>query len=141
MDNDKRRKKMRKFVLILLMSTAITATSANAESTLQADIDAGAVPLTSSQITSAFTNNTHVGSGWYAYYPEGKKRIVLVKTKTYKRKWRVDAEKGFCAVTVRNKKWDCRIIWKIGPKTYRLYDKKGKAEWTFDVEEGNIKDL
>lgn len=132
---------MRKFALVLLISTAFTATSANAESTLQADIDAGAVPLTTSQITSAFTNNTHVGSDWYVYYPEGKKRIVWHNNKTYKRKWRVDPEKGFCAVAVRSKKWDCRIVWKIGPKTYRLYDKKGKAQWTFDIEEGNIKEL
>ena len=64
---------MKKFALILLMSTAITATSANAESMLQADIDAGAVPLTTSQLTSAVTNNTMVGSNWVGYQPEGKK--------------------------------------------------------------------
>ena len=132
---------MRKTVFILIMSITLTATSANAADTLQVDIDAGAVPMTTSQVTSLAMNNTMVGPDWFVYYPDGKKRIVWYKDKTYKRKWRVDEEKGFCQTTVRKKKWDCRILWKIGPNSYRFYDKEGKAEFTMEFAEGNIKDL
>ena len=132
---------MRKFALIILMSVALTATAESKKVILQADIDAGAVPLTTSQLTSAITNNTMVGSDWVAYYPEGKKRIVLYKEKTYKRKWRVSKKKGWCSQTVRDKKWSCTILWKIGKKTYRVYDEEGKELWTFDIEKGNIHNL
>ena len=132
---------MRKFALIILMSVALTATADSKKVILQTDIDAGAVPLTSSQITSAFTNNTVVGSDWTTYYAEGKKRIVLHKKKIHKRKWKVSKKKGFCFQTLKNKKWFCAIVWKIGPKTYRVYDEEGRENWSFKIEKGNIHNL
>ena len=79
------------FVMVLISITVATvSTSANGKSTLQADIDAGATPLTTSQITSVYTNNTIVDSGYYVYYSEGGKKIVLntKNNKKYKRKGR-----------------------------------------------------
>lgn len=132
---------MGKSALILLISIGIVAaTSANAADGVQADVDAGAVPMTTSQLTSLITNNTVVGPNWFAYYPEGKKRIVWYDNKTYKRKWKVDREKGFCVVEVGSKKWSCSIVWQVGPDTYRSYDRKGKPH-TYTIEEGNIKGL
>ena len=135
---------MKKFyftMVLISIAVATVSTSANGKSTLQADIDAGATPLTTSQLTSLFTDNTIVGEGFYVFYPKGKKRIVLFENKTYKRKWRVDEKKGLCAVRVSNKKWACNIIWQIGPNSYRYYDKKGKETYTVSAEKGNIKGL
>ena len=137
---------MKKFnftMVLISIAVATVSTSANGKSTLQADIDASATPLTTSQLTSVFTDNTIVGDGFYVFYPEGGKRIVLIteNNKTYKRKWRVDEKKGLCQVRVGNKKWACNIIWQIGPNSYRYYDKKGKETYTVSLEKGNIKGL
>ena len=135
---------MKKFyftMVLISIAVATVSTSANGNSTLQADIDAGATPLTTSQLTSIFTDNTIVGENFYVFYPKGKKRIVLFENKTYKRKWRVDENKGWCVVEVRSKKWGCAIVWQIGPNKYRLYDTNGKETFTYSVEKGNIKGL
>ena len=134
---------MRKNLMILLMSTVLTATPAISESITQVDIDAGAIPLTTSQITSVITNNTAVGENWCTYYPEGKKRILWYNEKTYKSKWKVDKEKGWCIVDSRSKKWKCWTLWQIGPRTYRAIHvhKEGEEVVNFDIEEGNIYDL
>ena len=130
-------------MVLISIAVATVSTTANAKNTLQVDIDAGATPLTTSQLTSIFTDNTIVGEGFYVFHPKGKKRIVLVteNDKIYKRKWRVDAEKGWCVVRVRNRKLTCTIVWQIGPNKYRYYDKKGKETFTISVEKGNIKGL
>ena len=137
---------MKKFyftMALISIAVATVSTSANGKSTLQADIDAGATPLTTSQLTSVYTNNTIVGTGFYVYYSEAGKKIGLTtkNNKIYKRKWRVDETKGLCEVLVRTKKWACSIVWQIGPNSYRYYDKKGKETYTFSAEKGNIKGL
>ena len=130
------------FTMVLIsIAVATVSTTANAKSTLQIDIDAGATPLTTSQLTSIFTGNTIVGEGFYVFHPKGKKRIVLFKNKIHKRKWRVDEEKGWCVVRVKPKKWICTTVWQIGPNKYRYYDTKGKETFTVSVEQGNIKGL
>ena len=137
---------MKKFyfaMVLISIAVATVSTSANGKSTLQTDIDAGATPLTTSQITSVYTNNTIVDSGYYVYYSEGGKKTVLntKNNKKYKRKWQVDETKGLCQELVRKKKWVCDIVWKIGPNKYRFYDEKGKEIYTASVEKGNIKGL
>ena len=83
-------------VLVFAFAVATVSTNANAQSTLQEDIDNGAVPLTTSEISTAFTNNTQagVGANWHAYSMEDGKRVVLYKGKKMKRKWNVNAKKG-----------------------------------------------
>ena len=134
---------MKKFyfsMVLIFIAVATVSATANEKSTLQVDIDAGATPLTTSQITSKFIDNTIVGENFYIFYPKGKKRIILFKNKTYKRKWRIDENKGLCAFGVR-KKESCNIIWQIGPNSYRYYDTKGQETYTVSVEKGNIKGL
>ena len=130
---------LKRMVVFVFTATAVS-TNANAQSRLQADIDAGAIPLTTSELTSVFVNNTMVGPNWYIYQSEDKKKIVLAGGKTYKRKWWIDNKKGFCSTTVK-KKTVCRIVYRIGEDEYRVYDQKGKETSTFRVEKGNIKDL
>ena len=130
-------------VLVFAFAVAAVSTNANAQSTLQEDIDAGAVPLTTSEISTTFTNNTQsgVGASWHAYYMEDGKRVILYNGKKTKRKWNVDPKKGFCTTRVRDKKRDCRIVYRIGQDVYRVYDKKGKADHTFKVEQGDTQNL
>lgn len=130
-------------VLVLAFAVAAVSTNANAQSTLQEDIDSGAVPLTTSEISTAFTNNTQsgVGASWHAYYMEDGKRVILYNGKKAKRKWNVDPKKGFCTTRVKDRKRDCRIVYRIGQDVYRVYDKKGKADHTFKVEQGDTQNL
>ena len=70
---------MKKFyftMVLISIAVATVSTSANGKSTLQTDIDAGATPLTTSQLTSVFTDNTIVGDGFYAFYPEEGKIML-----------------------------------------------------------------
>ena len=87
-------------------AVAVVSTNANAESTLQEDIDNGAVPLTTSEMHSVFINNTQVGVGanWAVYFMEDGNRIISVEGhKTKKRKWWVDAKKGWCGTRYKDK--------------------------------------
>ncbi len=130
-------------VLVFAFAVAAVSTNANAQSTLQEDIDNGAVPLTTSEISTAFTNNTlaGVGANWHAYYMENGKRVILYNGKKAKRKWKADPKRGFCTTRVRDKKRDCGIVYRVGQDVYRLYDKKGKAMHTFKVAQGDTQNL
>ena len=125
-------------------AVAMVSTNANAESTLQEDIDNGAVPLTTSELHSVFINNTQVGVGakWAVYYIEDGKRIIAVEgEKTKKRKWWIDAKKGWCVTLYKNKKKACTIVYRTGQNEYRVYDKKGKNTHTFTMEQGDTRNL
>lgn len=129
-------------IIAFTFAVAVVSTNANAESTLQEDIDNGAVPLTTSEMQSAFINNTWVGATWAVYNMEDGIRIITVEgQKTKKRKWSVDAKKGWCTTRYKDKKKLCAIIYRIGQDEYRIYDKKGKEAWTFTVEQGDTRNL
>ena len=106
---------------------------------MQADINAGALPLTTQQLKDLTINNTWKSETWSIYHPEGKKRIVSYgEGKIAKRKWEITDKKGYCAFTVRKKnKKSCNVIFNLGNNNYRIYDKKGKEAFHFTILEGN----
>ncbi len=130
-------------VLVFAASVAAVSTNANAQSTLQEDIDSGAVPLTTSELSTVLTNNTAVGAGasWFAYYKADGNRVISAKGKKKKGKWKIDAKKGWCYPRWKDNKQVCAIVYRIGEDEYRTYDIKGKEAVTFKVEQGDTQNL
>lgn len=130
-------------MLVFAVTVAAVSANATAQSTLQEDIDSGAVPLTTSEISTVLTNNTAVGEGvsWFAYYKADGNRVISAKGKKKKGKWKVDAKKGWCYPRWKDNKQVCAIVYRIGEDEYRIYDKKGKESVTFKVEQGDTQNL
>ena len=106
---------MNKLILKMFAVTfavAVFSTNANAKSTLQEDIDNGAVPLTTSEMHSVFINNTQVGVGakWAVYnMPDGNRIVAVEGAKTKKRKWWIDTKKGWCVLVIKTKRKFVRL--------------------------------
>ena len=135
-------KKLNLQMFAFAFAVTVVSTNANAESTLQEDIDKGAVPLTTSELNSVLSDNTQVGENWFVYNMADGNRIVAVEGhKTKKRKWWIDAKKGFCSTRYKDKKKICGIVYRIGQDEYRVYDKNGKETFTFTMEQGDTQNL
>ena len=133
---------MKKIFLPIVLSIGLASVSftaiADEKSTLQADLNAGAVRLTAQQIGTLLTNNTMKGKGWYTYYSDNGLRTILV-TKTQDKvrtKWWLDDNKGICVITYRTRTKQCAFLYKIGDNTYRYYDENDVESFTVSVLEG-----
>ena len=125
-------------ILSIGLASVSFTTMADEKSTLQADLNAGAVSLTAQQIGTLLTNNTMKGKGWYTYYSDNGLRTVL-RTKNNEKvrtKWWLDDNKGLCAISVRTRTTLCGILYKIGNNTYRFYDENDIEIFTVSVLEG-----
>ena len=133
---------MKNIFLPMILSIGLASVSftamADEKSTLQADLNAGAVRLTAQQIGTLFTNNTVKGKGWYAYYSDnGLRTILITKTQDKVRtKWWLDDNKGICAISYRTRTKQCAFLYKIGDNTYRYYDENDVESFTVSVLEG-----
>ena len=134
---------MKNIFLPMILSIGLASVSfaamADEKSTLQADLNAGAVRLTAQQISTLFTNNTVKGKGFYIYYYDSGMRTVL-RTKNNEKvrtKWWSDDKKGHCAISVRTRTTLCGFLYKIGDNTYRFYDENDIESFTISVLEGN----
>ena len=121
--------------------TILSPAIAGDRSTLQADIDAGAVLLTTADLRILHTNNTLKGAKFVAYYPEGKKRIIKYKGKRFTTKWWIDENYGNCVISVRTKKKMCGLVARIGDNKFRTYENNTLEDANFSVLEGNPEGL
>ena len=121
--------------------TILSPAIAGDRSTLQADIDAGAVLLTTADLRILHTNNTLKGRRFVAYYPEGKKRIIKYKGKRFTTKWWIDENYGSCVISVRTKKKMCGLVARIGDNKFRTYENNTLEDANFSVLEGNPEGL
>ena len=121
--------------------TILSPAIAGDRSTLQADIDAGAVLLTTADLRILHTNNTLKGAKFVAYYPEGKKRIIKYKGKRFTTKWWIDENYGNCVISVRHKKKMCSLVARIGDNRFRSYENNTLEDANFSVLEGNPEGL
>ena len=126
-------------ILSIGLASVSFAAMADEKSTLQADLNAGAVRLTAQQIGTLFTNNTVKGKGYYIYYSDSGMRTVLLTKKQEKLRteWWLDDSKGICNVSVVSRKLSCAFLYKIGDNTYRFYDENDIEAYTISVLEGN----
>ena len=132
---------MKNIFLPIILSIGLASVSftamADEKSTLQADLNAGAVRLTAQQIGTLLTNNTMKGKGWYTYYSDSGMRTVLLRNKEKLRtKWWLDDNRGLCAISVRTITKQCAFLYKIGDNTYRFYDENDIESFTVSVLEG-----
>ena len=133
---------MKNIFLPIVLSIGLASVSSSAiadeKSTLQADLNAGAVRITAQQMGALYTNNTLKGKGWYVYYSDSGMRTVLLRNKEKLRtKWWLDDNKGLCAISVRTRATQCAFVYKIGDNTYRYYDENDIESFTVSVLEGN----
>ena len=133
---------MKNIFLPMILSIGLASVSftamADEKSTLQADLNAGAVRLTAQQISTLLTNNTMKGKGFYIYYSDNGMRTVL-RTKNNEKvrtKWWSDDKKGTCVISVRTRTKVCAFLYKIGDNTYRYYDENDIELYTISVLEG-----
>ena len=126
-------------ILSIGLASVSFAAMADEKSTLQADLNAGAVRLTAQQNGTLFTNNTVKGKGWNIYYSDsGMRTILITKSKEKLRaEWWLDDNKGICSISFRTKTKVCAFIYKIGDNTYRYYDENDIESYTISVLEGN----
>ena len=133
---------MKNIFLPIILSIGLASVSftamADEKSTLQADLNAGAVRLTAQQIGALFTNNTVKGKGFYIYYSDNGLRTTLLTKKQEKlrSKWWLDDNKGICTISVVSRTKQCAFLYKIGDNKYRYYYKNGKVAYTISVLEG-----